>query len=143
MQQQKQRQRQQQPTHLDVGGVLQHGLPGRQLGLGHGEVSLQGALSSDTGHLPLVLHLSPQSGVKGQGSGLLPHPHFKRLNDPSIKNHLLLLLLLLLLAEVGIRIRFVRLGLLRYDVLSVLVDTAAVDRDFRKHSAAFMIVIAQ
>lgn len=51
----------QQLSNLDVRGVLQHGLPGGELSLGHGEISLQGTLSSDAGHLPLVLHLSQHS----------------------------------------------------------------------------------
>lgn len=51
----------QQLSNLDVRGVLQHGLPGGELSLGHGEISLQGTLSSDAGHLPLILHLSQHS----------------------------------------------------------------------------------
>ena len=58
--------------HLNIRGVLQHGLPGRHLSLGHREVALDGVLSAHAGHLPLVLHLQANTQARSEVISLSP-----------------------------------------------------------------------
>ena len=60
--------------HLDVGGVLQHGLARRQLRLRHRKVAL-GRRRRHRGHLALVVQLEGALPVRSPApSGRKPHP---------------------------------------------------------------------
>lgn len=69
-------------TDLYIWGVLQHGLPWRDLSLGDWEISLCGVLSTDASHLPLVLHLQSNNSAVHLVSKTLHQIFIQKLNNP-------------------------------------------------------------